>query len=372
MRKSTDSDSLAALEEVAPRGVSSCSDTPNIILREHGSARNDATCKDPAISEDGAEPCPQHPLAANSSGDVATTNTASSAQPTGYQLYHAARAHRSFSLGKIIIAVIHAAGATARRAHARHRQHRQARAIYDALRQLDDHTLRDLGFDRSEITSVAAEMTGEAEYTRVRVLSSRPAFASAGADPRTDSRPSSQQKNAVSITKEKCMTVALVRFIGIALVLAALASSAFAADKSLSVMEKVDLPVPPAKAWETIREFDGWQNWHPAIGSTDIPKGKGNTKGTVRVLNTKDGAKITEELLSHNDKSRTYQYKITESPLPVTNYISTIKVVKAREGSTVIWSSDFIAKQGTADEEAKKVIAGIYTAGLDSLKSKLK
>ena len=168
------------------------------------------------------------------------------------------------------------------------------------------------------------------------------------------------------------MTAVLVRFVGLAFALAALAPSAFAADKPLSVMEKVDLPVSPTKAWEAIKDFDGWQNWHPAIGSTEIPKGKGNTKGTVRVLNTKDGAKITEVLLSHDDESKTYQYKITESPLPVTNYISTIKVVKAQEGSTVVWSSNFIAKQGTADDEAKKVIAGIYTAGLDSLKNKLK
>jgi len=168
------------------------------------------------------------------------------------------------------------------------------------------------------------------------------------------------------------MTATLVRFLGLALALAVLDPSAFAADKSLSVMEKVDLPVSPTKAWETIKDFDGWQNWHPAIGSTEILKGRGNTKGTVRVLNANDGAKFTEELLSHNDKSMTYQYKITESPLPVTNYISTIKVVKAKKGSTVVWSSNFTAKQGTADDEARKMIAGIYTAGLDRLKSTLK
>ena len=33
--------------------------------------------------------------------------------------------------------------------------------MYHALRQLDDHTLRDLGFDRSEIRSVVAELAGE-------------------------------------------------------------------------------------------------------------------------------------------------------------------------------------------------------------------
>jgi uncharacterized protein YjiS (DUF1127 family) len=169
VRKSTDLDSPAALEEVAPRGVSTCSDTPIVILRR-GYAGNDATCEDPAISNDDAEPWAQHALAANGFGDVATTNTASSARLTSYEMHHAARAHRSFTLGEIIVAVIQAAGAIARRAHARHRQRRQAWDLYDALQQLDDHTLRDLGFERSEIRSVAAEVTGEAEYARVRAL----------------------------------------------------------------------------------------------------------------------------------------------------------------------------------------------------------
>jgi uncharacterized protein YjiS (DUF1127 family) len=72
-----------------------------------------------------------------------------------------------------IIAMIDALNAVARRAYARRQQRRQARATCDALRGLDDGALRDLGFDRSEITSVAAEVTGAAESTRVRSLSER-------------------------------------------------------------------------------------------------------------------------------------------------------------------------------------------------------
>jgi uncharacterized protein YjiS (DUF1127 family) len=79
-------------------------------------------------------------------------------------------AHRSFLLGDIIAATARAAIAIARQAHARYQQHRDAQATYDALRRLDDHMLRDLGFDRSEMTSIAAEVTGEAEHTRTRVL----------------------------------------------------------------------------------------------------------------------------------------------------------------------------------------------------------
>ena len=87
-----------------------------------------------------------------------------------YALHQASLAHRSFTLGEIVVEAIRAIGAIASRAHARYRQHRQARATYDALRELDDRTLRDLGLDRSELRSIVAEVTGEAERTRMRAI----------------------------------------------------------------------------------------------------------------------------------------------------------------------------------------------------------
>ena len=168
------------------------------------------------------------------------------------------------------------------------------------------------------------------------------------------------------------MTAASVRSVVLGVVLAVLAGPVCSAGNTLSVKEQVDLSAPPAKTWETIKDFDGWQSWHPAVASTDILKGNGKAKGTVRVLTTKDGAKITEELLAHSDKSMSYTYRIVDSPLPVTGYVSTIVVRKSKDGSTVVWSSNFKAKQGVSDEEAKKAISGIYTAGLDNLKKMLK
>jgi uncharacterized protein YjiS (DUF1127 family) len=73
-------------------------------------------------------------------------------------------------------AAIRAAVAFARRIEARARRRRQAYAFREELRGLDDNTLRDLGLDRSEIGSVASEMAGLTDATRVRALLSSHLF----------------------------------------------------------------------------------------------------------------------------------------------------------------------------------------------------
>jgi uncharacterized protein YjiS (DUF1127 family) len=54
-----------------------------------------------------------------------------------------------------------------RRFLARWRRHRQAARMSASLHALDARMLHDLGFDRSEIDSVVAEISGDARSTRV-------------------------------------------------------------------------------------------------------------------------------------------------------------------------------------------------------------
>lgn len=55
----------------------------------------------------------------------------------------------------------------ARRLFARWLRQRQAARMCAELQAIDSRTLRDLGFDRSEIDSVVAEISGDAERTRL-------------------------------------------------------------------------------------------------------------------------------------------------------------------------------------------------------------
>lgn len=55
-----------------------------------------------------------------------------------------------------------------RRIVARWRRYRQAAEMSASLHALDARTLRDLGFHRSEIDSVIAEIRGDAETARMR------------------------------------------------------------------------------------------------------------------------------------------------------------------------------------------------------------
>ena len=64
------------------------------------------------------------------------------------------------------------------------------------------------------------------------------------------------------------------------------------------------------------------------------------------------------------------KYRIIDSPLPVSGYVSTLKVKSAKGGSRVEWSSTFKAK-GADTATAKNAVRGIYTSGLDALKQQL-
>ncbi len=86
---------------------------------------------------------------------------------------------------------------------------------------------------------------------------------------------------------------------------------------------------------------------------------------------TKDGKAIfVETQTARSDAEHSYSYSFKSSPLPVTGYASTIKVVPKSDGvSTVIWSSSYVPEPGK-EQAAHQPLVGIYEAGLATIKAK--
>lgn len=135
---------------------------------------------------------------------------------------------------------------------------------------------------------------------------------------------------------------------------------------NLKVVKSVEVPADVEKTWATVGDFGRAEGWHPAVETTKITKGTGKRKGDMRVITLKGGGDIAETLTSYSAKNHSFSYRIDDSPLPVKNYNATISIKpgKGAGKSMIVWSSSFDAKDGTKDEEARKLIEGIYDAGL--------
>lgn len=123
-----------------------------------------------------------------------------------------------------------------------------------------------------------------------------------------------------------------------------------------------DLKVSADQLWQMIGHFNALPDWHPAIEKSEL-----NKAGETRTLSLAGGGQIVEKLESTDDDSKTYTYSIVDSPLPVKNYVSTIKVSGSGDNATVEWSSEFEAA-GMPENDAMKAIEGVYQAGFDNLR----
>jgi len=129
------------------------------------------------------------------------------------------------------------------------------------------------------------------------------------------------------------------------------------------VSKSLHLAVSADKVWELIGSFNALPDWHPAVQSSTLEDG-----GTHRRLALVGGGEIVERLDKLDDDGRVYRYSIVESPLPVNNYSSELRVVPDADGSgcTVEWSSDF-DPFNVSPGDAEKAIHGVYKLGLENL-----
>jgi len=160
------------------------------------------------------------------------------------------------------------------------------------------------------------------------------------------------------------MTAAFGRSAAVAVVALGLGTSAASA---ASLARTMEVNAAPAAVWSAIGGFCAIKDWLPPVG---ICIEDGKTPST-RTLVTKDGkAAFVETQTARNDREYTYSYVFVSSPLPVTNYSSTIKVTAKGEGSSVItWTGTYNPDSGK-EKDASEALNGVYEAGLSAIKAR--
>ena len=134
------------------------------------------------------------------------------------------------------------------------------------------------------------------------------------------------------------------------------------------------IDAPAAKVWARIRDFNALPRWHPAIRDSRIENGEPSDRvGCIRDFHLQNGDRIREQLLGLSDYDYFCTYAILESPMPLTDYIATLRLTPITDGDRTFaeWTAEF----DCAAEEAEGLVAGIggnvFQAGFNALKRQM-
>jgi hypothetical protein len=155
-----------------------------------------------------------------------------------------------------------------------------------------------------------------------------------------------------------------MRIVKLALVAVAASVAWSAYAEALEVKKRREAPGTPAEVWALVGGFCDVPKWHPAVAKCEETTKDGKV---FRTLTLKDGAKIEEE--QTKKEATSYSYTILSGPLPVKNYHATLTVGPDDEPDRVeiLWTTTFEAN-GASDEDASKLIAEIFEAGVAGIK----
>ncbi len=134
------------------------------------------------------------------------------------------------------------------------------------------------------------------------------------------------------------------------------------------------IDAPAAKVWERVRDFNGLPRWHPRIRDSRIENGEpADRVGCIRDFHLQNGDRIREKLLGLSDYDYFCTYSILESPMPLTDYVATLRLTPVTDGDRTFaeWTAEF----DCAAEAAEGLVSGIgldvFQAGFDALKRQM-
>jgi uncharacterized protein YndB with AHSA1/START domain len=134
------------------------------------------------------------------------------------------------------------------------------------------------------------------------------------------------------------------------------------------------IDAPAAKVWERVRDFNALPRWHPRIRESRIENGEPSDKiGCVRDFRLQNGDRLREKLLGLSDYDMFCTYAILESPMPLTDYMATLRLTPISDGNRTFieWSAEFDCAAEAAAELVNGIATNVFQAGFDALKRQM-
>ncbi len=128
---------------------------------------------------------------------------------------------------------------------------------------------------------------------------------------------------------------------------------------------------PASKVWERVRDFNALPRWHPRIRDSRIEEALPSDKvGCIRNFTLQNGDRIRERLLGLSDYDMFCTYEILESPMPLEDYVATLRLTPVTEGDRcfIEWSAEFSAAPDDEGGLVEGIGRDVFQGGFDALK----
>ena len=129
----------------------------------------------------------------------------------------------------------------------------------------------------------------------------------------------------------------------------------------------IDAPVD--KVWDKMRNFNGLPDWHPRFSRSHIEGGlPPDQVGCVRNFDVAGGGgTIRERLLALSDLEYTMTYRILDAPLPVDDYVATLKLIPITVGDRTLgtWTAEFKVTRGREEDVVDAVANGTFAKAFE-------
>lgn len=137
------------------------------------------------------------------------------------------------------------------------------------------------------------------------------------------------------------------------------------------VVRSTILDATPEAVWAVLRDFNGHEKWHPEVMSSRIERGDAADRvSCVRRFQLDDGSELRERLLTLSDVELTFTYCLLDTPIPLFNYVSHVRLFEVTDGRRTFWEWEgrFDTTTGRREELERFVGVQLYDAGFAAIR----